>query len=114
MDDYLKSLDDTFFHIVLAGMGTPLQDEFLLRCKALLRFNRAFTCGGFISQTTEKLNYYPSIINRLNLRLPYRLLFEPHVRKRYVTTYPKFFIRYVLTKSWRGLSLLLKRNPDQF
>lgn len=98
VDQYLASISDNFFHVVIAGMGTPLQERFILRCKEVLDFNKAFTCGGFISQTTERLNYYPAIINFFKLRVPYRFIFERHVRKRYLISYPKFFIRYISDK----------------
>lgn len=95
---YLKSINDVFFHVVVAGMGTPAQEKFVIKCKEILNFNQAFTCGGFITQTTNTLNYYPRIINFLKLRVPYRFVFEEHVRKRYITTYPKFLIRYIFDK----------------
>lgn len=36
----------------------------------------AFTCGGFLHQTSHKINYYPNWVNKLNLRAFYRLTHE--------------------------------------
>lgn len=82
--------------IIIIGMGAPMQDEF-----AILLHNRGFkgtiyTCGGFFHQTTKKINYYPTWINKLNLRTPYRLVKEPYVLKRVIRYYPPFLFRYSL------------------
>lgn len=79
--------------IVIAGMGAPLQDEFLLRLKELGFRGTGYTCGGFIHQTSERLNYFPKWIKAFGLRAPYRLIMEPYNWKRikyYITFFPKY------------------------
>ena len=46
--------------IVIVGMGTPLQEKFLLDLKNSGWNGLGFTCGGFLHQTSARgLNYYP-------------------------------------------------------
>ena len=43
-----------------------------------------FSCGGFIHQTSKNLiNYYPNWVDKHDFRFLYRMLKEPHTRKRY-------------------------------
>jgi exopolysaccharide biosynthesis WecB/TagA/CpsF family protein len=72
---------------VIAGMGTPLQEKFLLDLKLLGWQGTGFTCGGFLHQTASKTKYYPDWINKLNLRWAYRIYDEPYLIKRYSIDY---------------------------
>lgn len=70
-------------------MGTPAQDIFLKELNEIGWDGIAFTCGGFIHQVASgKLNYYPEIINKLNLRWLYRIYDEPKLFKRFFCYYP--------------------------
>jgi len=86
----LKYLLEINPDVVIVGMGTPLQEEFLSDLKGLGWKGTGFTCGGFLHQTANKLYYYPKYVNKLNLRWLYRLIREPHSRKRFLKTYPIF------------------------
>ncbi|SDR99595.1 N-acetylglucosaminyldiphosphoundecaprenol N-acetyl-beta-D-mannosaminyltransferase [Halopseudomonas xinjiangensis] len=86
--------------IVVAGLGAGKQEQFLSLLQDQGFFGTGFTCGGFIRQeSTCESDYYPSIINRLNLRAFYRMVREPHTIKRYLTDYP-----FNLFKTYRLLS----------
>jgi len=78
---------------VICGMGTPRQDEFACKLKNYHQgqIKQIYTCGGFLLQSSEKLNYYPKFINKYNLRWLYRALSNSHVAKRLLFSYPKFF-----------------------
>lgn len=82
---------------VIAGMGTPLQEMFLLQLKECGYNGIGFTCGGFITQLSMKgIEYYPLWVNRCNLRFLYRFYKEKHTRERYIKafiSFPFFFIR---------------------
>jgi len=82
---------------VIAGMGTPLQEMFLLRLKDCGYKGIGFTCGGFISQLSMKgIAYYPTWANKYNIRFLYRFCKERHTRKRYMRAFALFpfcFIR---------------------
>lgn len=81
--------------IVIVGMGTPLQENFLIDLKESDWTGLGFTCGGFIHQTSKKLYYYPNWVNYLNLRWLYRLVDEPKLIKRFLNSYIRFPIIFV-------------------
>jgi exopolysaccharide biosynthesis WecB/TagA/CpsF family protein len=84
--DYIVKLNPTY---VIAGMGTPHQENFIVELKYAGWQGIGFTCGGFLHQTCKKgINYYPKLINKLNLRWAYRIWDEPKLLKRYVLYYP--------------------------
>lgn len=96
MDEFILSLSDSRPDVVVCGMGFPRQELFLLRCKALLiQPFVGFTCGGFISQTALRPDYYSEWIKRFGLRWLQRAFMHGHVRKRLLVDYPVFLIRYL-------------------
>jgi N-acetylglucosaminyldiphosphoundecaprenol N-acetyl-beta-D-mannosaminyltransferase len=64
------------------GMGALLQEAFAIDLKKRGYQGIAFTCGGFLHQTSTQINYYPQWINRFNLRAFYRLFHEKGMIKR--------------------------------
>ena len=99
---YFKSEDDKQRQInsivglnpdlIIVGMGTPLQEKFLLELRDKGWIGTGFTCGGFFHQTGKKINYYPKIFDRLNLRWVYRIYDEPKLFTRYFVQYPKSIV----------------------
>lgn len=77
--EYLYKINPDF---IVVGMGLYKQEEFLLNLKNKGWKGLGFTCGGFFHQITDTINYYPNIINTLNLRWIYRFIKEPNVRWR--------------------------------
>lgn len=71
--DNIVNLSPNF---VIVGMGSPLQERFCIDLKKMGYKGIAFTCGGFLHQTSYRLNYYPGWVNRYNLRAFYRLFHE--------------------------------------
>ncbi len=83
--------------IVVAGMGTDLQEEFLVDLASNGWEGIGFTCGGFLHQTGHRMNYYPEWTNKFNLRWLFRLYKEPgKVGRRIITKYPLFLLFFVL------------------
>ncbi len=74
--------------IVVAGLGTPLQEQFLIDLRSSGWKGTGFTCGGFFHQTAAGINYYPVWMDKLNLRWLYRIYDEPKLAKRYFLQYP--------------------------
>lgn len=75
--------------LVFVGMGTPKQEEFAVRLKENDFQGTIYTCGAFISQTSNHgFHYYPDIVNTFHLRWLYRLLKEKGLFKRYFVQYP--------------------------
>jgi N-acetylglucosaminyldiphosphoundecaprenol N-acetyl-beta-D-mannosaminyltransferase len=80
--------------LLIVGMGTPYQEEILLEVRKKGWYGTGYTCGGFFHQTTERINYYPRIVDKLNLRWLYRIYDEPKLFKRYFFDYPKSFVLF--------------------
>ncbi|WP_373733973.1 WecB/TagA/CpsF family glycosyltransferase [Bacteroides heparinolyticus] len=93
-EDILNSIIDTQPDITIVGMGTPYQDKVAIRLRKKGLKGAIYTCGGFFHQTAQKETYFPTIINKLHLRWLYRLIKEPHSRKRFFIHYPVFFFNY--------------------
>lgn len=82
--------------VLICGMGTPLQEEFLLKVDERNVARWAFTCGGFISQTAEAVHYYPKFVMKYGFRGLYRIYRHDYVRRRYLYDYPRFLSLYLI------------------
>lgn len=91
--DVIEVISQSGAEYVICGMGTPRQDEFALKVKELSNgsIKQIYTCGGFLHQSSERLEYYPKLIDKLHLRWLYRAFDSSYVLKRLVFEYPKFF-----------------------
>lgn len=97
MLQYAKVIADAHPDYLICGLGSIMQERFLLMCKEAGFEGVGFSCGGFIRQIAENPNeaYYPNWINRMNLRFLYRMEKEPHTRKRYAIAGLIFPVRFV-------------------
>jgi len=104
IDEKIECLVNQGVQVAIVGLGTPKQEQFVLRLKenakgpALL-----FTCGGFLSQTGLSGDYYPNWVKRTGLRWLYRAMRHRHVRKRLVIDYPKFVVTYLASGVWLSI-----------
>ena len=100
---YIHHMDETIQHIekldpdvIIAGMGTPVQEEFIVNIK---KSNAApaiaITCGGFFTQTSIRSDYYYGWVKKLGLRWLQRAIMHKHVRRRLVCEYPVFIMKYL-------------------
>ncbi|EMG9895040.1 MULTISPECIES: WecB/TagA/CpsF family glycosyltransferase [Enterobacteriaceae] len=81
--------------IVIAGLGTPLQESFIIDlCKKMNNKSLLFTCGGFITQTCMGKDFYHPLIKRWGLRWLQRAVQQRHVRSRLLKHYPIFIVGY--------------------
>jgi len=72
-------------------MGSLVQESFLLALMGSGWRGLGFTCGGFLDQLSNGFNYYPKLVNALNLRWAYRLAKDPRrLWRRYLLDYPVF------------------------
>lgn len=92
--------------IIIAGMGTPQQEHFLISLKKEGWNGLGFTCGAFIKQTAKSLNYYPKVFDKFHLRWLYRIFDEPKLFGRYFFEYPKMLRELILFK------LRYDKDPD--
>lgn len=91
----LKNIFELKPDIIICGMGTPLQEKFLLDLKKLGWEGIGYTCGGFLHQIAKKIDYYPKWIDKYHLRWVFRIYDEPKLFKRYFLEYPKFLIVFL-------------------
>lgn len=83
--------------VLIVGMGTPLQERFLIDVADAGWCGLGLTCGGFFHQTASKGgDYYPKWIDKLNLRWLYRMFDEPKLIKRYFKGYSEFCFVFIL------------------
>ena len=89
----LGTLARSDYDFVIIGMGAVKQEEVANDLVELGFGGRIYTCGGFIHQTAMGGGkYYPSWIDRFNLRFAYRMFNEPSTVRRYLVDYPKAFL----------------------
>jgi N-acetylglucosaminyldiphosphoundecaprenol N-acetyl-beta-D-mannosaminyltransferase len=82
--------------IVICGMGAPNQEKFLMNLKDSSWQGAAFTCGGYIDQSSNSYIYYPEFVNKLNIRFLFRMYKEPkRLIFRYFFDYVPFIINYM-------------------
>lgn len=95
--DMIQELNNKKPDIILIGMGTPKQEDLSIWLKDKLLFSSViFTCGGFLSQTAMRDDYYYPIVKKLGLRWLQRMVMHDYVRKRVLYDYPKFMVNFTL------------------
>jgi len=98
-EDYkecFNSLKDTEIDILIIGMGSPYQEEFAIKVKnKCINIPLVLTCGGFLTQTSIKADYYYPWIKKLGLRWLQRAIMHRHVRDRLIKDYPIFIVKYI-------------------
>ncbi len=118
-NDCIKEIISANPDFVLIGLGTPRQEQFLVKLKLRGYLGIGLTCGGFFHQTAtaENVHYYPEWVDNLNIRFLYRMYKEGYTRKRYFEAFVKFlplmFIDFVVaeTRSRRVIhKKILSRN----
>ena len=101
MNTCIKDVISSQAQVLIVGMGSPYQEEFALAVKSALKLGdhlrTIITCGGFLTQTSIRKDYYPIWVKKTGLRWLYRFLTQKHVRKKVVTQYPRFLFSYCLT-----------------
>tara|TARA_B100000700_G_C14796700_1_gene738543 strand:+ start:65 stop:763 length:699 start_codon:yes stop_codon:yes gene_type:complete len=80
--------------IIIVGMGVVRQESFLIEMREKGWKKTGFTCGGFLHQSAETMQYYPKFINKLHLRWLYRIFKEPKLIKRYTVDYLNFLLKF--------------------
>lgn len=99
MDKEAKHITELKPDFLIVGMGSLMQEKFLLKVKNAGYQGVGFTCGGFIHQTSKnEIDYYPAWVDKTNLRFIYRMWKEPHTRKRYLMAGLLFPARFIAEK----------------
>jgi N-acetylglucosaminyldiphosphoundecaprenol N-acetyl-beta-D-mannosaminyltransferase len=88
----IDNLTNSDFDFVVIGMGAVKQEEIAIDLMESGFSGRIYTCGGFIHQTAmQDGQYYPTWVDKLNLRFAYRMIKEPSTIQRYLFDYPRSF-----------------------
>ena len=74
--------------VVVCGRGAVKQEELIVKLQESGWKGTGLCVGGFITQTAERINYYPKFSERYNLRWLYRIFREPRLIFRYTLVYP--------------------------
>lgn len=102
MSTLLGTLTKSKYDYVVIGMGAVEQEKAAIALMDSGFQGRIYTCGGFIHQTAMGGgSYYPSWVDKFNLRFAYRMFKEPNTVRRYLFDYPRAFV-------------LLTRNIEKF
>ncbi|HHR6142252.1 TPA: WecB/TagA/CpsF family glycosyltransferase [Providencia alcalifaciens] len=96
--DIANEIKDKGIDLLICGMGTPLQEEFLIKISTLVNIKISITCGGFLTQTSLFGDYYHPLVKKLGLRWLQRAILHKHVRNRLLKSYPKFLFNYIFNK----------------
>lgn len=88
----IKQLNPDF---LIVGMGSPIQEKFVYDVREAGYEGISFTCGGFLHQTANSIQYYPEWVNKYNLRAFYRLYREKGMFKRLFNVLIQFPILFV-------------------
>ena len=92
-----KAIESMGVNSLIVGMGAPHQEKFLSMMNQSNWKGEAFTCGGFFHQTVDSEGvYYPQWVDKYNLRAFYRMYKEPKLIKRYLLSYSKFLLVFLL------------------
>ncbi len=86
-------------NILIVGLGTPLQEEWVVKNKNFLFVNVIFTVGDGIKIFAGTKQRGPIIVQRLGLEWLVRLISNPvKMWKRYLIGIPQFLLRVILNK----------------
>jgi N-acetylglucosaminyldiphosphoundecaprenol N-acetyl-beta-D-mannosaminyltransferase len=110
--EVIRHIRQQEYDVVVCGMGTPLQEKFLVELKEAGWNGYGYTCGGYLHQLATKEKYYPKFFDKLNIRWIYRIYDEPKLYHRYFVLYPVFafyFFMYCLLGNKRGESISSRR-----
>jgi UDP-Gal:alpha-D-GlcNAc-diphosphoundecaprenol beta-1,4-galactosyltransferase len=92
--EFLESRPD----VIIVGMGSPNQEDFIRQLYENYGHSYlAISCGGFLTQTSIRDDYYWPIVKRFGFRWLQRMIMHRHVRKRIYKDYPLFLIKYFIS-----------------
>lgn len=84
--------------ILLVGLGSPRQEEFIYKYKSNLNAKISIGCGGTFDVLSGKIKRAPKFMQKIGLEWFYRLLKEPKRLKRQLVI-PKFLFKVICSKT---------------
>ena len=98
--DVLKKINASNADILLVGMGSPIQEEWIANNKEHLNVSTALAVGGLFDFYSGLIPRAPLWIRRQGMEWAWRLLQEPKAKfTRYVVGNPLFFYHLLLLKN---------------
>jgi N-acetylglucosaminyldiphosphoundecaprenol N-acetyl-beta-D-mannosaminyltransferase len=84
-------------HVLLVGMGNPIQEQWIVRNRSQLRVPLTIGVGGLFDHWINKPKRAPPWVRRMGCEWMHKLLLQPHKWRRYLIGNPAFLLR--MTKS---------------
>lgn len=97
-EDVFNNMKSLGVEVLLVGMGTPYQEQFIIEASKRMDSILSITCGGFLTQTAMSGDYYHPLVKKFGLRWLQRAILHKHVRKRLLHDYPIFIFSYIFSR----------------
>jgi N-acetylglucosaminyldiphosphoundecaprenol N-acetyl-beta-D-mannosaminyltransferase len=111
----IRSINEIEPQILLVGMGSPIQEQWLYQNRQKLRANVLMAGGAVIDRLAGVVPNCPELLSNLSLEWLYRLCREPRrLSLRYLLGNPAFVLQVALAKSLAGPNDLLDIRPSRF
>jgi len=91
----IDEINAAYPHVLLVGMGNPLQEQWIHRHRASLQVPVSIGVGGLFDHWGGNLQRAPVWVRRHGLEWTQLLLQQPHKSRRYLLGIPKFLLRMV-------------------
>jgi N-acetylglucosaminyldiphosphoundecaprenol N-acetyl-beta-D-mannosaminyltransferase len=96
--EVIEQINDARPHLLLVGMGNPLQEQWIDRHLASLRVPICMGTGGLFDRWAGNLPRAPRWVRRAGYEWVHILLKQPHKWRRYLLGNPQFLWRMI---AWR-------------
>jgi N-acetylglucosaminyldiphosphoundecaprenol N-acetyl-beta-D-mannosaminyltransferase len=107
--DVIRQINDARPHVLLVGMGNPLQEQWIDRHLDKLRVPLCLGTGGLFDHWAGNLRRAPSWVRRLGYEWVQLLLQQPHKWRRYLLGNPQFLLR-MLKERQRDIALAVRES----
>ena len=96
----VRQINDSRPHLLLVGMGNPLQEQWIHRHRHELQVPLCMAVGGLFGYWTGSLQRTPAWLRRYGAEWLGILLQQPHKARRYLLGNPSFLAR-ILRQWWK-------------
>jgi N-acetylglucosaminyldiphosphoundecaprenol N-acetyl-beta-D-mannosaminyltransferase len=96
-DAVIEKINDARPHVLLVGMGNPLQEAWIHKHRASLRVPVSVGVGGLFDHWGGNIQRAPKWVRRMGYEWAQLMLQQPHKWRRYLLGNPKFLMRVTRT-----------------
>ena len=98
-DDIVKEINNLDIDVLFVGLGSGLQEKWLLENYKKLNVKIIINVGGWFQYLSENKKRAPILLRKFYLEWLYKLVVEfPRIWKRYLVGIPKFYFRVITKK----------------